>query len=70
MKLRGFTEDESLRMKEYHIGVPMFDITIYINNTDTFYEVMLETNKILNEKDIDTFFVRFTNLYDILSNKL
>ena len=67
MSLRSFDEGESIKMKEYHLGIPMFDMTIYINDTENFYEVMLETNNMINNETINFFFERFTSLYNNLS---
>lgn len=67
MSLRSFDEGESIKMKEYHLGIPMFDMTIYINDTENFYEVMLETNNMINNETINFFLERFTSLYNNLS---
>ena len=42
-------------------------MTIYINDTENFYEVMLETNNMINNETINFFFERFTSLYNNLS---
>ena len=50
-----------------HRLLPMFDMTIYINDTENFYEVMLETNNMINNETINFFLERFTSLYNNLS---